>query len=185
MVDYRDTEEISRLAVANAAMQMSGAEKGQIIFDEIPDPENREYFYAVPEKDAAGKRRDVKFSNEKLEAMLQATETPYLVDWSKVSVRRGLRYSPKFVKIPIELQAYTTEAAKKEWRQWKDDEVRVDAAVMRVSLNLAAGRDISLKSIENRKVGAEPSSGDNALVSRHETKEPQKTVTKRNNGHSR
>ena len=144
MVKVAHSEENIRLDVAYAAMQVSGTAKDRLLVTEIPAPSDRVYLYAVPEQD----NKVPGFPIGKLEELLEKTDTPHLVDWSKESVRKGLRYIPDYIKVPVELKPFTSSKAVEEWKIWKQQEFDIDQAVRKVAIEF--GRDPNFDIDKNR-----------------------------------
>lgn len=109
------TEEIDRFMVSIAADDVAGGRRNVSYLGEIVPESRRAYLYARP----AGE--DVRFSIEKLEAALEASGFPHLVDWGRSSERRGLRYGTRLIDVPEELRPFAGREAEAEWRAWRAD----------------------------------------------------------------
>lgn len=120
------SEELDRFLFARAALEEIGDEKSPQILGRVPAPEDRVYFYAVPEE--AGVIGGP--TTDRLRKVLARRDVPCLTDWSKASATFGLKYTVKSVPVPSDLQEFTTPQAREKFDAWRDLRRRESDAVI-------------------------------------------------------
>jgi hypothetical protein len=120
--------EQDRIQILQAALEVAGIESIIPIVTPLPK-ERRQHLYVVPDEHQLGKIYGV----SKLSATLLETKTPHLTDYDPSSTRKGLRYIDNANPIPEDLVPFTSEDARRAWRDFltqkqKETRALADAA---------------------------------------------------------
>jgi len=110
----------AREQIARAACDVAGRER-PLPFD--TPKSDKVFLFGCPEDENS------QFGSDDLASRLSAAKIQHGVDWDPNSKTFGVRFVSRAVKLPPEVQPFTSPEARKDWQSWKDRQTEMAKAV--------------------------------------------------------